>query len=86
MTTAWAKDAIRSQMKTMGMKEDDLVEGCRQIVAEHDAAQAAAAAEAEREHTRALADEVARQAEAAGDPRDRLMDNIKKGMLGGSRW
>lgn len=83
--TIGAKDAIRSQMKIAGMKEEDLIEGCRQIVAEHDAAQAAAAAEAQRQHTRALADEVARQAEAAGDPRDRLMDNIKKGMLGGGR-
>ena len=82
MTTG-AKDAIRSQMKQMGMTDDDLVEGCRQIVAEHDAAQAAIAAEAERERTQAWKEELGRQAEAAGDPRDRLMDNIKKGMLGG---
>ena len=82
MTTG-AKDAIRSQMKQMGMTDDDLVEGCRQIVAEYDAAQAAIAADAERRHTQAWSEELGRQAEAAGDPRDRLMGNITKGMLGG---
>lgn len=76
-------DAIRKTMTTQGMTEDDLIEGCRQIVEEHEKAQAAVAVEQERQHTAALKDELARQAQSSGDPRRDLMDNLIRNMTKG---
>lgn len=84
MATSGPGDVIRQQMMERGMTEEDLIEGCKQILEDYGTAQAVLTAKQGRERMRGVRDEVARQAQSGEDPRDNLMKKITRKMLGGN--